>query len=298
MLAWLSRPAAWTERPLVRRAAALGLLAAMLWLWIVRGTAKQVALVAISLLVGLAVPWALSLPRLEARVHVAEDLVLFDRSHFPASGHYNAKVNPIGPLYTNLLRSGFRVTEMEDWDPAAIARARGIAFVAPSGRSRVGEVNALLKAEERGAVVILTVGQPDSAGSQRLLDAHGFTLLPRPMGTVTPADPAASRREREMQPRFLDAWPIATLDGRDPADLPGVEVIYRHGEDVVALFRRVGQGGLLLIADTRFFSDMNVEDMSGYWLGNLALIHDLFQRYLGADPDAVKPLFRSPVKPQ
>ncbi len=75
-------------------------------------------------------------------------------------------------------------------------------------------------------------------------------------------------------------------------------MIYRHGEDVVALFRRVGRGGLLLIADTRFFSDMNVEDMSGYWLGNLALIHDLFQRYLGADPDAVKPLFRSPVKPQ
>ena len=80
--------------------------------------------------------------------------------------------------------------------------------------------------------------------------------------------------------------------------MPGVEVIYRQGDDVVALFRRVGKGGLLLISDTRFFSDMNVEDMSGYWLGNLALIHDLFKKYLGADPDAVKPLFRSPEKPQ
>jgi uncharacterized protein DUF4350 len=298
MLAWLSRPAAWTERPFVRVAAALGLLASILWLWVVRATVKQVAMIAISLLVGLMVPWALSLPRLEAHVHAAEDLVLFDRSHFPASGHYNAKVNPIGPLYMNLLRSGFRVTEMEDWDPSAIARARGIAFVAPRRAFTVGEVNALLEAEERGAVVILTVGQPDAAGSKRLLDAHGLTLLPRPMGTVTPADPSASRREREKQPRFLDAWPIATPDGRDPAELPGVEVIYRHGEDVVALFRRVGRGGLLLIADTRFFSDMNVEDMSGYWLGNLGLIHDLFHRYLGADPDAVKPLFRSPEKPQ
>jgi hypothetical protein len=298
MLAWLSRPAAWTERPPVRIAAALGLLGAMLWLWIIRGTPMQVALVAFSLLVGLAVPWALSLPNLEARIHVAGDTVLVDHSHFPGSGHYNAKVNPVGPLYTNLLRSGFRVADMEVWDPEAIARARGIAFVAPQRSFSVGEVNALLKAEERGAVVILTTGQPDSAGSKRLLDAHGFTLLPRPMGKVTPADPTASRREREKQPRFLDAWPIATLDGRDPAEVPGVEIIYRHGEDVVALFRRVGKGGLLLIADTRFFSDMNVEDMSGYWLGNLALIHDLFRRYLGADPDAVKPLFRSPVKPQ
>ena len=65
----------------------------------------------------------------------------------------------------------------------------------------------------------------------------------------------------------------------------------------LALFRRRGSGGLLLFADTRFFADMNVEDVSGHWPGNLALIHDVFRRYLGADPDAVRPLFRSPEKP-
>src|SRR5260370_1075211 len=102
----------------------------------------------------------------------------------------------------------------------------------------------------------------------------------------------------ETPPQSLDPWPIVASDGGNPVELPGVDVVYRHGQDVVALFRRMGKGGLMLISDTRFFSDMNVEDTSGYWLGNLALIHDLFQRYLGADPDAVKPLFRSPVKPQ
>jgi hypothetical protein len=96
----------------------------------------------------------------------------------------------------------------------------------------------------------------------------------------------------------MDAWPVVTSEGGNPVELPGVEAIYQHGRDVVALFRRVGKGGLLLIADTRFFSDMNVEDTSSYSLGNLALIDEVFQRYLGADPDAVKPLFRSPVKPQ
>jgi hypothetical protein len=77
-----------------------------------------------------------------------------------------------------------------------------------------------------------------------------------------------------------------------------VEVIYRQGEDVIALFRRRGKGGLLLISDTRFFSDMNVEDTSGFWPGNLALIHDMFRQYLGADPNVVQPLFRSPEKPR
>jgi hypothetical protein len=298
MLAWLSRPAAWTERPQVRAAAAVGLLAAIAWLWLVRGGTRQAAVIAVGVLFGLTVPWCLSLPRRETRVTVAEDLVLIDQSHLPAVGHYNARVNPVGPLYTNLLRSGFRVTDMEAWDPATIARSKGIAFIAPQRSFIAAEVNDLLDAERRGVVVILTAGEPDSGGSGRLLEAHGLALLPTPLGTVSSADPSASRRERETHPRFFDAWPIVTSERGNPADLPGVEVIYGHGEDVVALFRRVGKGGLLVISDTRFFSDMNVEDMSGYWLGNLALIHDLFERYLGANPDGVQPLFRSPNKPQ
>ncbi len=57
MLAWLSRPAAWTERPFVRIAAAVGLLTALLWCWIVAAPPKEIAAIAVSLLVGLAIPW-------------------------------------------------------------------------------------------------------------------------------------------------------------------------------------------------------------------------------------------------
>lgn len=297
-LAWLSRPAAWTEQPAVRLVAAIALLAVLLWSWIVSLGPKPIAGIIVSLLVGLAVPWALSLGALAPPAHVDRDTFLIDRSHMEATGHYEARINPISPLYTNLLRSGFRILDMDDWDQAAVGRARGVAFVAPQKPLSRGEVEELLRAEEGGAVVILTTGEPDSVGSRPLLDAHGLALLPRPMGAVTPVEPTASRREHEQQPRFPDAWPIVAAGEGDPAALPGVEVIYRQGDDVVALFRRVGRGGLLVISDTRFFSDMNVEDMSGYWLGNLALIHDMFQHYLGADPEAVKPLFRSPEKPR
>jgi hypothetical protein len=299
MFAWLSRPAAWTERPPFRIAAAIGLLAAIIWLWVVRGTALETAMIAASLIAGLMVPWLLSLPNMDSRVRIDRDVFLIDRSHMPASGHYEARVNPVGPLYTNLLRSGFRTADLKDWSATAIRRARGIAFVAPQRSFTRREIGELTKAEEEGAVVLLTTGEPDSRGSRPILEAHGLALAPRPLGTVTSADIGASRREREKAPRFLDAWPIVTASSeRDPATLPGVEVIYRHGEDVVALFRRVGKGGLLLIADTRFFSDGNVEDMSGFWPGNLALIHDIFKQYLGANPDGVKPLFRSPEMPR
>jgi hypothetical protein len=298
MLAWLSRPAAWTERPAIRMGAALGLLAAIAWLWTSHAGTREHGVVAFGLMLGLVSASCLGIAYREARVTVDHNVLLLDRSHLPARGHYHAHVNPSGPLYTNLLRSGFRITEMQDWAPGAIKRAKGVAFIAPQRSFTRAEVEDLLRAEDGGLVVILAVGHPDSAGPQRVLDAHHLKLVPRPLGTVSSADPSAGRREREMHPRFLDAWPITSSDGGDPLEAPGVEIIYRHGDDVVALFRRVGRGGLLLISDTRFFSDMNVEDMSGYWLGNLALIHDMFKKYLGADPDSVKPLFRSPEKPR
>ncbi len=205
MFAWLSRPASWTERPPIRIAAAIGLLAAIAWLWVVRGTAAETAAIAASLLAGLMIPWVLSLPYMDSHVRIGPDVFLIDRSHMPASGHYDAKVNPVGPLYTNLLRSGFRTADMKDWDASAISQAKGIAFVAPQRSFTRRKVEELVKAEEEGTVVLLTTGEPDSLGSRALLEAHGLALAPRPMGTVTSADIGASRRERERVPRFFDA---------------------------------------------------------------------------------------------
>ena len=188
MLAWLSRPAAWTERPVVRLAAATGLLAAIALALALGGDARAIRCRSLA---GSGWVWRClgcsACPVLRAHVPCRRMItVLLDKSHFPASGHYNAHVNPVGPLYTNLLRSGFRVAELEDWDPAAIAKARGIAFVAPQRSFTAGEVADLFKAEERGAVAILTAGQPDAAGSRGYSRPTVWRSCPRPMGTVTP----------------------------------------------------------------------------------------------------------------
>ena len=231
---------------------------------------------------------------------VGSDCVLLDDSHLPAIGHYDERINPSGPLENNLLRSGFRVAYLRQWDSAAIAQSRAIAFVAPQRRFTRAEVDDLLEYESRGGVVILATGQPDASAARPVLQAHRLALSDRPLGTVPNAQTKAPGSEGQAKetPRFLDAWPVVTELGGDPAVLPGAEVLYRDGDDVIALFQRRGRGGLLLIADSRFFATMNVEDTAGHRLGNLALIHDLFRRYLNAAPDQVQPLFRSPLKPE
>jgi hypothetical protein len=297
LLALLSRPTNVLDRPLARKIAAALLVATLLICWINRWGGRPTAIVAGSLLMGVAVAWIASRATLQSRIKVDSDCFLVDSSHLPAVGHYEAKVNPSGPLNTNLLRCGLRVVDLDAWDSAAIAKAKGIAFIAPQRPFTRAEADDLLRFEDAGGVVLLAVGQPDSAASRPLFLAHGLDLASRPLGTVPSSGVDPGRRARE-KPRFLDAWPIVSTSGGDLATVPGVDVLYRAGEDVVALFRRQGRGGLLFFSDTRFFSSMNIEDMSGHWVGNLALIHDVFRKYLDVNPDAVRPVFASPKKPE
>jgi hypothetical protein len=232
--------------------------------------------------------------QVQSPIAIDSDCFLIDQSHLPAIGHYEAKVNPSGALNVNLLRCGLRVVDLDDWDDAAISKARGVGFIAPQRSFTRREVEDLLRFEAGGGVVLLAVGQPDCAAAKALLVAHGLDLEARPLGTFPPA---AGTREKK-RPRFLDPWPIVSTSGRDLASAPEIDVLYRAQNDVIALFCKRGRGGLLLFSDTRYFSSMNIEDMWGQWEGNLALIHDVFRKYLHFEPEAVRPVFRSPEKPE
>jgi hypothetical protein len=293
LLSLLSRPTGVLDRPLTRMIAATLLIAILLGLWTDRSGVRPTQVITAMLIVGVVAAWLASQAVLRSSITIGPDCFLVDASHLPAVGHYEARINPSGPLDTNLLRSGLRVAYLEDWDRAMIDKSRGIAFIAPQRSFTHGEVDDLLRFEEAGGVVLIAVGQPDSSACRPLLAAHGLALANRPLGTV----PSVGERGRE-KPHFLDAWPIVSASGGDPTPMPGIDVLYRDGKDVIALFRKQGRGGLLLFSDTRFFSSMNIEDMSGHWVGNLALIHDVFRKYLGVAPDTVRPLFTSPRKPE
>jgi hypothetical protein len=297
LLALLARPTNVLDRPFARAVAAVLLIAVLLICWMNRWEGRSAAAIAGSLLMGVAVAWIASRATLQSPIKVDSDCFLIDKSHRPAVGHHEAKVNPSGPLSANLERCGLRVVDVDEWDRTAIAKAKGIAFIAPQRSFTKAEVDDLLRFEEAGGVVLLAVGEPDSAASRPLFLAHGLDLANRPLGTVPSTGVNPGRRARE-KPRFLDAWPIVSTSSEDLATVPGVDVLYRAGDDVVALFRRHGRGGLLFFSDTRYFSSMNIEDMSGNWVGNLALIHDAFRKYLDVNPDAVHPVFSSPKKPE
>lgn len=294
LLNLLSRQTQFAERTIARHVAAVLLVLILVITLVYSEVSWLIALLLATVLVAYHGAAMHNTSVLAAPLRIADDCFVVDGCQFPAVGHYDAKVNPIGPLYTCLLRSGLRVAHLKEWDFQRFRKARGIAFVAPQKAISLRQVSELEQFEQDGGIVLVAAGYPDLAGCRALLAAHDVSLAPRPLGTIPPG---SERRNKDV-PRFLDAYPIVAVDGTSIRENQAVEILYEAGDDITAVFCRKGSGGLLLFADTRFFSSMNVEYMSTYRSGNLAFIHDVFQKYLAVDPELVTPLFRSPEKPK
>lgn len=291
----LSRKAQALEWPQTRRITAVALVSMLVLGLLLQGGAEwSIAAISLALFVGFQSATLINARVLDSPLEIAADCFLVDESQFPATGHYEAGGNSVGPLYTCLSRCGLRVARLKSWNPEAFRKARGIAFVAPKKIFSQKQVSELIAYERSGGVVIVAAGHPDASGVAPLLTAHGVSLAPEPLGTI----PAGSEKRNTQVPRFLDAYPIIGVDAKDVHTNPAIDILYEVDGDVTAVFCANGEGGLLLYADTRFFSSVNVERESTYREGNLAFIHDTFRKYLRVEPNSVRPLFQSPEKPE
>ncbi len=228
------------------------------------------------------------------------ELAIVPMNSMPWTGHYRAGMNSIGPLYTNLHRAGFHVSEEACLQAGLARRPRIVALVAPSVPLKRREVQALEDFLEQGGLLLLALGYEERLAAKPLLERLGVALLPIPLGSIPRwSDDDGLRAEA---PRLVDAWPISgycAQSGLVPLEFlhPDSEVLFGWDSHVLAAFVPKGQGGTVLIADSRFFNAPNVEDVSGHWLGNIAFIERFLVRYAGALPSAVSDRFASPEKP-
>lgn len=296
---WLASDLRWTEGHVARIALALGFLCACIGMLgaQVRGVFAPAACIAWACVAGGAqyVAARAEPPRL------GDDVVVLDSSRFPWVGFYDAGMNSIFPVATNLERAGLLVQEWArcDWLDAQ-PQPRAVVMVAPQREIAPQRITRILEYLRGGGTVLLTVGGEHVGASRRLLDELGLEIEARPLGTRPRAQEAGAEN---LAPRLIDAWPlIAHSTKRSGAPLdPGIGVaqplITDRGE-LLAAFVPVGDGGAIVIADSRFLSGSNIEDTWGNWPGNIAFLNALFRRFLRADPSSIEDRFTSPEKPR
>lgn len=284
----LARPARLAVPPWLETAIALAVLLAGLagLLWPGR-TGRTGVTAGAAVILALAVGQLLGGSRLRLDEVDLSRSLLIDDSLFPNLGHYEAGWNSIGALETCAQRSGLTVHRQSAWDARAVRRARVVTLVAPRRPLAPSQLRDLDEAMANGATVLALGSSPHARGLRSLLAAHGLAVAPASLGPIPP--PA---RQQEHEPRFVDPSAILAAAGTTARSL------YRYGELDLAVAVPVGAGWLVVLGDTRFFSDGNVEGVWGWWGGNLRFIHDLFALYGGGDAERVATLLPAPIRPE
>jgi len=212
--------------------------------------------------------------------------LLFDFSHLPDVGHFDAGWNAVGSLQQNAERSGLFPYKMFAWDPAAVRNASVLALVAPRKPFSAAELEDVTRALIEGATVLVAASAPQAGIVNPLLSRFGLSVAPVSVGPIPPRG-----RQQETAPRFVDPSPIRVADGVE------TDALYSYGGEVFSVHIQVGGGHLIVIGDGRFFAEHNVEGLWGWWPGNIRFQHDLLETWCGGDSSRVRELLPPPEPP-
>jgi len=215
-----------------------------------------------------------STPR-EPKVSVA----YIDASHLEAYSEDGWSADGIAGLGLTLMRNGYLPFSLAEFTRRRLQQAEMLISIAPSRRFSKAERELVSDLVNSGGILVSTVGAEDARPSRPLLEQFDFYLAPSPVG---PSDSAAENEPMGHYPNhygrfateYLNAadygqgdykarvwvhagWPV----GCTAAD---VEILCRGFDDLpLIIARRVGSGRVVLIGDSGFAMNKNLEAADG-----------------------------------
>lgn len=190
-------------------------------------------------------------PPLDGRVAVV------DLSHVGKHSIEGWRDRGVSGLYLNLMRAGYHTLGAKTLDADQLLASELFVSVAPTAAYDEVELDLLWEFMEGGGRVLLAVGFEDRAGSRSLLERAGLTIPHRPLGREPARVPGAS-----VTPSFFEAWPV----------LGGDRTLVTVRDEPVVVTREVGQGRLVVIGDTDFLLNRNLEVEDGAILANVQFL--------------------------
>ncbi|GAG59267.1 unnamed protein product, partial [marine sediment metagenome] len=150
---------------------------------------------------------------------------------------------------------------------------------APTQTFTSDEITSMKQFMSDGGFVVLATGYTDKSASQHLLNNFELDLEGIPLGPVPYAEDASGDYENET--RFVDSWPIIYNEN---TGISYYSFNFTWSEDVVTdyhlmVFVRYGSGGLLLISDSQYLLDKNIESIYDYWPGNILMLKHILDEF-------------------
>ena len=272
-LSWLGEPSAFSffssrGLGLAVLAAGIGLL-----LWsMARGVAAP-GLLLIVAVVSFAVhrPGLLPIDRDVGRSRVG----VFDFSHQPYAAKHGSLGEGIYGLSLSFLRYGMLPITQNGWDGDVLDKARILVLNAPRRPFSMARRRQVMAFMERGGTVLLACGAPHYKASEPLLEPLGLSVRNLPLGRFF------DRPAFNQPVQYFSAWPI---DVRNP----DARLLSMYRDWPLMVDVPVGEGRLVLVADSEFFHNKNLESHEQYSAQNTQFVRNLFD-YVNTKPPAAEP---------
>ena len=130
-----------------------------------------------------------------------------------------------------------------------------------------------------GGFVILATGYDDKGGASLILNEFDLDVEGVPLGPVPYVEGDSLAFENET--RFVDSWPII-FDENLGVSYYSFNFTWDDGsvsDYHLMVFVRHGLGGLLLISDSSYLLDKNIESIYDYWPGNILMLKHIIDEF-------------------
>jgi hypothetical protein len=215
---------------------------------------------------------------------VTNDLAYIDYAHLGSFSEEITRPEGIFGFEYALMRDGYLVLSHYDVTYERLSKAGLFATIGPERPFSAAERQAIRRFVEEGGIYILMVGYDRSAASRALLDDFGFTIGAIPPNLPKGTEPAPMGHfkgpyfevhgDYQAFVRFHAAWPIkcddpdAKVIASGFADRPfdpaaGGFRLQGKVELPVIIVRNVKKGKVVVIGDTEFAANKNLENEDG-----------------------------------
>ncbi len=239
-----------------------------------------------------------------------------DLSHAPRVDFYRDGKNSIGNLSVQLLRNNRWLDYCQDYDVRDLGKGDVFLSIAPAVPYRHPEVDDLMAFARRGGLAIFACGYEHKAAIDTLLDRMGLDIAHKPLGSIplyrpegrvrttveyvnpwpivftgaphphssNPAEDLVHTHQALSDPGqnlLLDMEPLRHRKTPPPDSILepiAIQIAGSHRGIPLAVVYRIGQGGILLVADSYFFSSDNLSNSPpSTW--NIRFLDQLLEEY-------------------
>lgn len=191
------------------------------------------------------------------------NIAYIDGSHLERFEKYGDE--GIWSLSFNLMRNGYLPFINRDFSEERLKNSKQFLVIAPAENFKHQEIEVIDDYLKNGGIVIWSVGYEEKQASQKFLTKYGLDLDNLPLGNVP-------KNETDKKIRFVEAWPVLFENEKN------IQVICEAWNFPVVVSKNIGQGKLILIADSHFLLSRNLEQDNSYYEENILFLKSLLTK--------------------